>query len=110
MYLGNVHYLLVLRKRSKDSENDDRPKKRLRSGDDFMLDSDELRSDDEMQVKPKPKRKLKRKRKQQKTTPIFKKPKQEKPARKKNPVKKTKLSTIDSFFKSKKSCPKRQGD
>ena len=74
MYLGNVHYLLVLRKRSKDSENDDRPKKRLRSGDDFMLDSDELRSDDEMLVKTKPKRKLKRKRQQQKLKPIFKKP------------------------------------
>ena len=43
------------RKRSKDSENDERPKKRLRFGDDFMLDSDELRSDDEMLVKPKPK-------------------------------------------------------
>ena len=46
------------------------------SGDDFMLDSDELRSDDEMLVKtkPKPKRKLKRKRQQQKLKPIFKKP------------------------------------
>ena len=88
MYLGNVHYLLVLRKRSKDSENDDRPKKRLRSGDDFMLDSDELRSDDEMLVKtkPKPKRKLKRKRQHQKLKPTFKKPKQEKPASKKSPV------------------------
>ena len=65
MYLGNVkvkklikHNKLSMakqqlkRKRSKDSENDDRPKKRLRSGDDFMLDSDELRSDDEMLVKP----------------------------------------------------------
>ena len=86
MYLGNVHYLLVLRKRSKDSENDDRPKKRLRSGDDFMLDSDELRSDDEMQVKPKPKRKLKRKRQHQKLKPTFKKPKQEKTASKNSPV------------------------
>ena len=64
-----------------------------------MLDSDELRSDDEMLVKPpKPKRKLKRKRKQQKTTPIFKKPKQEKPARKKNPVKKTETVNNRQFF------------
>ena len=77
------------RKRSKDSENDDRPKKRSRSDDDFMLDSaDELlRSDDEMQVKPKPKRKLKRKRQlDQKPKPKLKKPKQEKPARKKSQV------------------------
>ena len=88
MYLGNVkvkklikHNKLSMpkqrlkRKRSKDSENDDRPKKRLRFGDDFMLDSDELRSDDEMLVKtkPKPKRKVKRKRQQQKLKPIFKK-------------------------------------
>ena len=63
MYLGNVkvkklikHNKLSMpkqrlkRKRSKDSENGDRPKKRLRFGDDFMLDSDELRSDDEMFV------------------------------------------------------------
>ena len=45
------------RKRSKDAENGDRSKKRVRFGDDFMLDSDELRSDDEMLVKsPKTKR------------------------------------------------------
>ena len=70
----------------------------------------QLRSDDEMQVKPKPKRKLKRKRKQQKTTPIFKKPKQEKPARKKNPVKKTEtVNNRQFFFKLKKSCSKQQG-
>ena len=100
------------RKRSKDSENDDRPKKRLRFGDDFMLDSDELRSDDEMLVKtkPKPKRKLKRKRQHQKLKPTFKKLKQEKPARKTSPVKKPKPSTIDSFLKLKKPCSKQQGD
>ena len=52
-----------------------------------MLDSDELRSDDEMLVKPpKPKRKLKRKRQHQKLKPTFKTPKQEKPASKKSPV------------------------
>jgi len=59
----------------------------------------QLRSDDEMLVKPNPKRKLKRKRQQQKLKPTFKKLKQEKPARKKSPVKKPKPSTIDSFFK-----------
>ena len=97
------------RKRSKDSANDDRPKKRLRSGDDFMLDSDELRSDDEMQVKPKPKRKLKRKRKHQKTTPIFKKPKQEKPARKKNPVKKNRNRRQQSTVFLSRRSPVRNG-
>ena len=65
----------------------------------MTLCSIQLRSDDEMLVKPNPKRKLKRKRQQQKLKPTFKKPKQEKPARKKSPVKKPKPSTIDSFFK-----------
>ena len=66
----------------------------------MTLCSIQLRSDDEMLVKPNPKRKLKRKRQQQKLKPTFKKPKQEKPARKKSPVKKLKPSTIDSFFLS----------
>ena len=70
----------------------------------------QLRSDDEMLVKPNPKRKLKRKRHQQKLKPTFKKLKQEKPARKKSPVKKPKPSTIDSFLKLKKPCSKQQGD
>ena len=69
MYLGNVNSQeadfrntisfqcrssdqRLKRKRSKDSETGDRSKKRLHFGDDFMLDSDELRSDDEMLVKP----------------------------------------------------------